>query len=138
MVLEVGIDGRGSRGSYSLGLIKSRDGSPVRAVEPSDCRITAYREEIAEEISGLVPFLPPPHEINCANRIVRPAALPNGGRATRSLCVSQRGKSRRTWGEPQSGNSLPPPPPVFDDQILLLPSGGPGPTELKRMNVAMT
>jgi hypothetical protein len=88
MVLEVGIDGRGSRGSYSLGLIKSRDGSPVRAVEPSDCRITAYREEIAEEISGLVPFLPPLTKSiaqieSCARPRSQTVAVP------RAACVSR-------------------------------------------------
>ncbi|KAI0297159.1 hypothetical protein BC826DRAFT_967823 [Russula brevipes] len=68
-------------------------GGPVRAVEPSDCRITAYREGIAErKISGLVPFREHfPHGINCANRIrVRLSALPNGGRATRGLLTGHR------------------------------------------------
>jgi len=104
MVLEVGIDGRGSHGSYSLGLINSRDGSPVRAVEPSDCRITAYREEIAEsKISGLVPFceLSSPKSIAQIESCARPRS-PNSGRATRGLCVLQRGKEDRReaarWG----------------------------------------
>jgi hypothetical protein len=98
MVLEVGIDGRGSRGSYSLGLINSRDGSPVRAVEPSDCRITAYREGIAErEISGLVSFVNFPHEINCANRIVRPSALPKQWPChARPVCLT-------TWKKKEDG-----------------------------------
>jgi hypothetical protein len=104
----------------------------VRAVEPSDCRITAYREKIAErEISGLGVILSTsPHGINCANRIVHLhlSARSQTVAVPRAACGSpQRAK------EGGRGGCLDrklPFPCLPDDTTELLP----GPT---RMNVAM-